>query len=111
MLDPILGLYSWMLRVAHLSDGNVLGHGSSAFVAVVLMDVWEWTPLIALITLAGLTALPLDLLEAASIDGASYLQRLRHVMAHLILGVVTVAFLIRAMYAIRYFYINLITSN
>ncbi len=68
-----------MLRVTHLSEGNILGHGTSAFVVVVLMDVWEWTPLITLITLAGLTALPRDLLEAASIDGASYLQRLRHV--------------------------------
>jgi multiple sugar transport system permease protein len=75
------------------------------------MDVWEWTPLIALITLAGLTALPLELLEAASIDGASYLQRLRHVMAPLILGVVTVALLIRAMDAIRDFAIILITTN
>jgi len=111
MLDPIHGLYAWMLRIAHLSDGNILGHGPSAFVAVVLMDVWEWTPLIALITLAGLTALPLELLEAASIDGASYLQRLRHVMAPLILGVVTVALLIRAMDAIRDFAIILITTN
>lgn len=111
MLDPVHGLYSWMLRVTSLSDGNILGHGPSAFAAVVLMDVWEWTPLITLITLAGLTALPLDLLEAASIDGASYFQRLRHVVAPLCVGVVTVALLIRAMDAIRDFAIILITTN
>jgi multiple sugar transport system permease protein len=77
MLDLVHGLYSWMLRITGLSDGNILGHGPSAFAAVVLMDAWEWTPLITLITLAGLTALPLDLLEAASVDGASYFQRFR----------------------------------
>jgi hypothetical protein len=43
----------WMLRVTSLSDGNILGHGPSAFAAVVLMDVSEWAPLITLITLAG----------------------------------------------------------
>ena len=75
------------------------------------MDVWEWTPLVALITLAGLTALPKDLLEAASIDGATYWQKLWHIMAPLSTGVVTVALLIRSMDAIRDFAIILITTN
>ena len=49
---------------------NVLAHNTSAFIAVVVVDVWEWTPLIFLILLAGLQSLPQEPLEAARVDGA-----------------------------------------
>jgi ABC-type sugar transport system permease subunit len=42
-----------------------------AFFAVILADVWQWTPFIVLITLAGLQAVPRELTEAARVDGAS----------------------------------------
>jgi multiple sugar transport system permease protein len=111
LCDPVHGLYAWGLRGLKLFTGNILGNADSALIAVILMDVWEWTPLVALITLAGLTALPKDLLEAASIDGATYWQKLWHIMAPLSTGVVTVALLIRSMDAIRDFAIILITTN
>ena len=49
---------------------NLLAHNTSAFIAVVIVDVWEWTPLIFLILLAGLQSLPQEPLEAARVDGA-----------------------------------------
>ena len=67
------------------------------------MDVWQWTPLIALIVLAGLTSLPGPVLEASLVDGAGYRQRLRHVVLPMISGVVLIALLIRSMDAIRYY--------
>ena len=48
----------------------MLAHDTSAFISVVLVDVWEWTPLIFLILLAGLQSLPQEPLEAARVDGA-----------------------------------------
>jgi multiple sugar transport system permease protein len=111
LCDPVHGLYAWGLRGLKLFTGNILGNADSALIAVILMDVWEWTPLVALITLAGLTAVPKDLLEAASIDGATYWQKLWRIMAPLSTGVVTVALLIRSMDAIRDFAIILITTN
>ena len=75
------------------------------------MDVWEWTPLIALIVLAGLASMPGQVLEAAKIDGASYWQRLRHIVLPMIAGVIVVALLIRSMDAIRYFDIIQNTTN
>jgi multiple sugar transport system permease protein len=103
LVNPTYGLYSWILQEIGIYTGNILGNGVSAFVAVVLMDVWEWTPLIILITLAGLVSIQPQVIEAARVDGASYLQRLWHIVLPSISGIIVVALLIRSMDALRYF--------
>lgn len=110
LTDSTFGLYSWGLQKLGL-DANILGHKGPALLTVILLDVWEWTPLVMLITLAGLAAVPRALLEAASLDGAGYFARLRFVVLPSISGVVLVALLIRAMDAIRFFDIIWITTN
>lgn len=111
MLDPSHGLYAWMLNESGLFDGNILGSTGSAMVAVILMDVWEWTPLVALIVLAGLASVPGDILEAAEMDGAKYGQKLLYIILPSISNILLVALLIRAMDAIRFFAIIFITTN
>jgi multiple sugar transport system permease protein len=111
LTDSTYGLYAWFLDEIGLYNGDILGSTTSAFLAVTLMDVWEWTPLIALIVLAGLTSMPKQVLEAASIDGASYSSRLRDIVLPMISGVLIVALLIRSMDAIRYFDIITNTTN
>jgi multiple sugar transport system permease protein len=49
---------------------QILGHPTRAFLGLVLLDVWEWTPLMFLILLAGLQSLPVEPFEAARVDGA-----------------------------------------
>ena len=49
-----------------------------ALVAVIAADVWQWTPLVFLILLAGILAVPEDQLKAATMLGANWLQRFRH---------------------------------
>jgi multiple sugar transport system permease protein len=110
LTDSTFGLYTWVLGWFGYSS-DILGGTFSAFTAVVLMDVWEWTPLIALITLAGLSSVPLSVREAAAIDGASGWQTLRHVVLPSISNVLLVALLIRSMDAIRYFDIIWVTTN
>jgi multiple sugar transport system permease protein len=110
LTDSTFGLYAWGLR--HLGvHTDVLGSQGSAFAAVVLMDVWEWTPLITMIALAGLSAVPDSVREAASLDGASGWQMLRYVVLPSISNVLLVALLIRSMDAIRYFDIIWVTTN
>lgn len=111
LTDPTYGLYSWILSSTGIYEGNVLGSPVPAFASVVLMNVWEWTPLITLIVLAGLTSVPQGLIEAASIDGASWGQRLRHVIWPSISAIVLIALLVRSMDAIRYFAIIWISTN
>jgi multiple sugar transport system permease protein len=111
MTDSTYGLYAWLLDEIGLYNGDILGSTTSAFVAVTLMDVWEWTPLIALIVLAGLSSMPRQVLEAAEMDGASYWSRLRDIVLPMLSGVLIVALLIRSMDAIRYFDIITNTTN
>lgn len=111
LISPTFGIYDRILNVSGLFPGNILGNELSALVAVIMMDVWEWTPLITLIVLAGLSSVPQDVLEAAKVDGAGYWQRLRYMVWPLISGIVLVALLIRAMDLIRYFDKILITTN
>jgi multiple sugar transport system permease protein len=110
LTDSTFGLYAWMLQQLGW-EGDILGGTRSAFIAVVLMDVWEWTPLIALITLAGLSSVNPSVLEAAALDGAGYWKSLRYVVLPSISGILLVALLIRAMDAVRYFDIIYITTN
>ena len=109
LTDSTYGLYAWALKSLGIYSGDILGSPHAAFVAVTLMDVWEWTPLIALILLAGLTSLPGHVIEAAQVDGASYAQRLRHIVLPMITGVLVIALLIRSMDAIRYY--DIITNT
>jgi multiple sugar transport system permease protein len=110
LTDSTFGLYAWILGQLGY-QGDILGGQLSAFTAVVLMDVWEWTPLIALITLAGLSSVPLAVREAAAIDGASGWKELRHIVLPSISSILLVALLIRSMDAIRYFDIIWVTTN
>ena len=111
IVSPTYGLYSWILSETGLFTGNILGSKGSALVAVILMDVWEWTPLIIIVVLAGLASMPQEVIEAARVDGANYWQSLRHVVAPMISGVVSVALLVRSMDAIRFFDIIFVTTN
>lgn len=110
LTDSTFGLYTSALRGIGY-DGDILGSTTSALVAVVLMDVWEWTPLIMLITLAGLSGVNQSVLEAAAMDGAGYWRSLLHIVMPSIRGILLVALLIRAMDAVRYFDIIYITTN
>jgi multiple sugar transport system permease protein len=111
LVDPTYGLYAWVLDTTGIFTGNILGSKGSALAAVILMDVWEWTPLITIIVLAGLASVPEEVLEAAKVDGANYWQRLRHMTIPFISGVIIVALLIRSMDAIRFFDIIFITTG
>lgn len=110
LTDPTFGLYAWVLQGIGI-DHDILGNPRSALAAVILMDVWEWTPLIALITLAGMTSVNPSILEAAALDGAGAWRSLWHVVLPSIMNVITVALLIRSMDVVRYFDIISVTTN
>lgn len=88
-----------------------LASTTAALPVVILIDVWEWTPLVALILLAGLKSLPGDILEAASADGATALQRFRMIVLPLLLPTVFLALVLRVMDAFRVFDIIFVTTG
>jgi len=65
--------------------------------AIIVADVWQWTPFFFLILLAGLAAMPYELIEAAEIDGAGMPQIIGHVMLPTLKPIIGVALIIRMM--------------
>lgn len=97
--DPVTGfLNPWLgLETAWLTERW------SAFLVIILTDVWKTTPFMALLLLAGLTLVPRDLLDAARVDGASAWQRFFRVTLPLMRNAVMVALLFRTLDAFRTF--------
>jgi multiple sugar transport system permease protein len=85
------------------SPRGLFANPASALATLIFIDIWEWTPLVALILLAGLKALPGDILEAAEVDGATAFQRLRMIVIPLMLPSILLALTLRTIDAFRVF--------
>lgn len=89
-----------------------LGDPAVALKSILLADVWQWTPFVAVIMLAGLQSLPRDLYEAAEVDGASRLQQFRHFTLVLLQPLIIVTVLLRAMDIFKVFdYVFVLTGG
>ncbi|HEY3103725.1 MAG TPA: sugar ABC transporter permease [Pyrinomonadaceae bacterium] len=74
-----------------------------AMASVIIADVWQWTPFMFLILLAGLQAIPQEPYEAALVDGSSPWQTFRHVTLPLLKPAILIALLLRTMDLLRVF--------
>jgi len=103
-LNPQFGYMTDALQALGLVGASgVLDSAGGAFTALVAMDVWEWTPFIALMVLAGLSSAPQAQIQAAQLDGCNTVQLYWHIMLPMIRPVIGVAILFRATEAIRQF--------
>jgi multiple sugar transport system permease protein len=103
MYDPNFGITAYALRSIGLAPIEWLSKGNWAFVAVVLVDVWNWTPFMFLLILAGLESLPVEPFEAARMDGASRFQIFKDHMLPMLAPTMLVALLVRSMDVLRIF--------
>ena len=103
MYHPSLGVANYLLSVVGLSPWRWTYSSQTALYALALVDVWQWTPLIMLIALAGLASLPREPYEAAHIDGASTLRTFWHITLPLLRPALVVAVLFRAIDALKTF--------
>lgn len=71
MLDNELGIVNFFLGLFNVKPLPWLGSPSLALLSVIMVDVWEWTPLVFLLCLCGLESLPIEPFEAAYVDGAT----------------------------------------
>jgi len=76
---------------------NYTAHAFDAWITVLAMDVWHWTPLVALLAYAGLRSIPPAFYQAARIDGASSWAVFRYIELPKLRGVLTIAVLLRFM--------------
>jgi multiple sugar transport system permease protein len=106
------GVLNQALVALGLPPANWLGSTSVALWSVILVDVWHWVPFVFLILFAAVEALPVDVLEAARVDGATRSQLLRRVMLPLLRPAIVVALLFRTILAFKVFdEVYLLTSG
>lgn len=98
-----IGVADPLLNALGVHGVHVLGSETTAFLGVVLLDVWEWTPLMFLILLAGLQGIPQEPLEAAVMDGASGLRVFFDHVLPMLRPVLFVAIVLRSIDAIGTF--------
>lgn len=104
LLMPNYGLFTWVMNDFGWFAGKpVFSDPVSAFAAIAIIDVWEWTPFMMLFMLAGLLGMPQEPIEAAQIDGASPWRVFWHIQLPLLRPLIVVAVMFRAIDASKIF--------
>ena len=103
MFHPQLGVLNYLLSLVGIPPQLWVFEPATVIPSLVLIEIWQWTPLVMLIVLGGLASLPTEPYESALIDGASEWQMFRHITWPLVLPFVMVAVVIRAIDAIKAF--------
>jgi multiple sugar transport system permease protein len=76
---------------------NFLGDTTWALLSVIIVDIWQWTPFVIIILLAGMRSVPQEPIEAALTDGATNWEIFRHIILPLMKSQIVIVLLIRGM--------------
>lgn len=103
LYNGTFGWYHWIFQsLGFLGETSILGSSKTALYGIILVDVWQWTPLITLITLAGLKRVPQDQLEANMVDGAGSISNFFNISLPNIYPFLLIAILLRFMDNFRF---------
>lgn len=111
LYQPDFSVYNYFLSLVGLKPLPWLTNPQAALLAVIIVDVWQWTPFFTLILLSGLTSLPEEPYEAAKMDGASSLKAFYYITLPLLKPAILVAVLLRLIDAFRSFDTVFVMTN
>jgi len=103
LLSPQIGLINKILTSLGLPTQTWLGEPTGALVSIILVDVWHWTPVVFLFVYTALRGIDSSIVEAASVDGASYGQRVRHILLPLLTPALVGVTAIRVIMSVKAF--------
>jgi multiple sugar transport system permease protein len=103
MFHPQLGVLNYLLSLVGIGPQAWVFSPATVIPSLVLVETWQWTPLVMLIVLGGLAAIPIEPYESAAIDGANALQRFRYITLPMIAPFLMVAVIIRTIDALKSF--------
>jgi len=103
MFHPQLGVLNYLLSLVGLPPSLWVYSPRTVIPSLVLVETWQWTPLVMLIVLGGLATLPSEPLESAVVDGASPWRIFRDITLPLILPFIMVAVVLRTIDALKAF--------
>jgi multiple sugar transport system permease protein len=101
--EPQFGVLNEIMFNLGLPPQAWAGDARLAMLSLIIADVWQWTPFMFLLMLAGLASLPVEPYEAAAIDGASAWRQFRDLTLPFLKPVIAIALLLRIMDALRLF--------
>ena len=102
MLNTEYGVLNYLLSLFSISKINWLGY-ENALWSIMMVDIWEWTPFVALILYAGLQSLPQEPYEAVVVDGVSPLQIFYYLTLPLLKPMIFIAILLRSIDSLKIF--------
>jgi multiple sugar transport system permease protein len=111
MLNVQFGVISFLTEAAGLGRIDFLGSPNLALGALIVIDIWQWTPFMFLIMLAALQGVPEDIIEAAKVDGARAGRIFFDHILHLIRYPIAVALALRTIDAFRVYDIIFMTTR
>ncbi|MFZ4287680.1 carbohydrate ABC transporter permease [Variovorax sp. HJSM1_2] len=103
MFHPQQGVLNYLLSLLGIPPSEWVYSPRLSIACLVLVDIWQWTPLVMLIVLGGLASLPADPFEAALMEGASRWQTFRYVTLPMLLPFILVAGVVRMIDALKTF--------
>ncbi len=101
--DPTIGLANYVLTLIGLPKSAWVSDASTVIGALVVVDVWQWTPMVSLIVLAGLAGLSHEPYEAARVDGATERQILWGITLPMVMPTILTAMILRTVDALKTF--------
>ena len=103
MFEPVTGVINYFLELVGLPGGTWHTATDTALMAVMIADIWQWTPFVTLILLAGMQGISPEVVEAARLDRVRGWKYLTNIVIPLIWPVVMVVLLLRLVDSIRIF--------
>ncbi len=113
MYDPHGGIITWLLNsIAPIAPvQGILGSANTALAAIMVADVWQWTPFFAIVLYAGLLSVSPDVIEAARLDGASAWAMLWRIKLPLIMHTAVIVLILRFMQLFNTFDLVLVLTR
>jgi multiple sugar transport system permease protein len=111
MFHPQLGVLNYLLSLVGLPPSSWVYSSSTVIPTLVMVETWQWTPLVMLIVLGGIASLPIDPYEAAVIDGANGWQMFRYITLPLVWPFIVVAAAMRIIDALKAFDTIFVITN
>ncbi|ADY12370.1 carbohydrate ABC transporter permease [Sphaerochaeta globosa] len=99
--DPTIGILNYVLSVLKLPQSGWVSDAKTVMPSLIIVDIWQWTPMITIIVLAGLAGLSSEPYESAMVDGANARQVLFQITLPMLMPTILTAVILRAIDALK----------
>ena len=111
MFQPDYSVVNGLLAYLGVEGPIWLQNPMTARIAVIVADIWQWTPFFTVIMLSGLLSLPREIIEAGKIDGANWFQSLRYIVIPMMMPLLLITLLLRLIDSFRVFDTIFVMTN